>query len=132
MGPTHHGTVTGRVIIYRRPPESPAMTTHRPPTTVRLIGVPTDIGASVRGASMGPEAMRVAGLQQALERLGLAVHDSGNLHGPTNPWQGPLDRFRHLPETVTWNQAVCDAVYAALQAGQLPIMLGGDHCLAIG
>ena len=66
MGPTHHGTVTGRVIIYRRPPESPAMTTHRPPTTVRLIGVPTDIGASVRGASMGPEAMRVAGLQQAL------------------------------------------------------------------
>ena len=60
MGPTNHGTVTGRVIIYRRPPESPAMTTHRPPTTVRLIGVPTDIGASVRGASMGPEAMRVA------------------------------------------------------------------------
>ena len=132
VGHTRHGTVTGRVIIYRRPPESPAMTNHRPPTTVRLIGVPTDIGASVRGASMGPEAMRVAGLQQALERLGLAVHDSGNLHGPTNPWQGPLDRFRHLPETVTWNQAVCDAVYAALQAGQLPIMLGGDHCLAIG
>ena len=66
VGHTRHGTVTGRVIIYRRPPESPAMTTHRPPTTVRLIGVPTDIGASVRGASMGPEAMRVAGLQQAL------------------------------------------------------------------
>ena len=103
-----------------------------PPTAVSLIGVPTDIGASVRGASMGPEAMRVAGLQQALERLGLAVWDTGNLHGPINPWQGPLDRFRHLPETVVWNQAVCDAVYAALQAGQLPIMLGGDHCLAIG
>lgn len=108
------------------------MTITHPPKAVSLIGVPTDIGASVRGASMGPEAMRVAGLQQALERLGLVVFDNGNLPGPINPWQGPLDRFRHLPETVVWNEAVCDAVYAALQAGRLPVMLGGDHCLAIG
>ena len=108
------------------------MTHYTPPTTISLLGVPTDIGASVRGASMGPEAMRVAGLQQALERLGLAVVDTGNLSGPANPWQGPVDRFRHLPETVAWNEAVFHAVSAALGDGRLPIMLGGDHCLAIG
>lgn len=108
------------------------MTHYIPPTAISLIGVPTDIGASVRGASMGPEAMRVAGLQQALERLGLAVDDTGNLPGPANPWQGPVDRFRHLPETVAWNGAVYQAVSAALADGRLPIMLGGDHCLAIG
>ena len=53
---------------------------------VSLIGAPTDIGAGERGASMGPEALRVAQLGPRLERLGLAVADRGNLHGPANPW----------------------------------------------
>ena len=50
-----------------------------------LIGAPTDIGAGARGASMGPEALRVAGLQAALELHGLQVLDRGNLSGPSNP-----------------------------------------------
>lgn len=99
---------------------------------ISLIGAPTDIGAGARGASMGPEALRVAGLVQALQQHGLQVHDSGNLHGPANPWLPPQDGYRHLPEVVAWNQAVHDAVYAILGDGRFPIVLGGDHCLGIG
>ncbi|MDE1893313.1 MAG: arginase [Pseudomonadota bacterium] len=100
--------------------------------TVSLIGVPTDIGAGHRGASMGPEALRVANLAPKLERRGLQVVDRGNLHGPLNPWLPPVDGYRHLDEVVAWNTAVYAAVREELQAGRLPIMLGGDHCLAIG
>ncbi|MEY3286931.1 MAG: hypothetical protein RL500_1661, partial [Pseudomonadota bacterium] len=52
--------------------------------TIVMIGAPTDIGAGARGASMGPEALRVAGLQPALQAHGLAVRDIGNLLGPAN------------------------------------------------
>ncbi len=99
---------------------------------ISLIGAPTDIGAGARGASMGPEALRVAGIQATLESHGLNVTDRGNLGGPANPWLPPTDGYRHLAEVVAWNQAVHDAMYAELQAGRLPILLGGDHCLGIG
>jgi arginase len=101
-------------------------------TTISLIGVPTDVGASARGASMGPEALRVAGLTQALQAHGLEVQDCGNLSGPANPWRPPVDGYRHLHEVAAWNRVVHDAVYAELQLGHLPMMLGGDHCLGIG
>lgn len=103
-----------------------------PVTRVRLIGAPTDIGASMRGASLGPEALRVAGLPEALARLGLAVHDGGNLQGPPNPWQPPHEGHRHLHECTTWNRGVFQQVSEALSDGEIPILLGGDHSLAIG
>ena len=99
---------------------------------VSLIGAPTDVGAGTMGARMGPEAMRVAGLGQALARLGLDVKDCGNLAGPPNPWQDAVDGFRHLPEVAAWNRLLHDAMYAELLSGRIPIMLGGDHCLGIG
>lgn len=99
---------------------------------VSLIGAPTDIGAGARGASMGPEALRVAGLAAALQARGVQVEDRGNLQGPVNPWQPPQDGYRHLPEVVAWNALVHSAVHAELQAGRMPILMGGDHCLAIG
>ncbi|HEX7129790.1 MAG TPA: arginase [Rhodanobacteraceae bacterium] len=102
------------------------------PTRISLIGAPTDIGAADRGASMGPEALRVAGLSQALAARGLDVADLGNLSGPLNPWQPPTEGYRHLDEVVAWNRAVKDAVLAELAQARLPILLGGDHCLAIG
>ena len=100
--------------------------------TLALVGVPTDIGAGHRGASMGPEALRVARLAEKLAALGLPVVDRGNLHGPFNPWQPPVDGYRHLDEVVAWNTAVHTAIHDELSQGRLPIMLGGDHCLAIG
>jgi arginase len=101
-------------------------------TPLSLIGAPTDIGAGRRGASMGPEALRVAHLASVLQRLGLDVIDRGNLAGPTNPWLPPVDGHRHLAEVVAWNRTVHDAVLAELQQQRLPVLLGGDHCLAIG
>lgn len=81
---------------------------------------------------MGPDALRVAGLNEALTARGLKVIDHGNLHGPANPWEQPVNGLRHLKEAIDWNQAVYDAVDKALRDGHMPMMLGGDHCLAIG
>ncbi len=99
---------------------------------ISLIGAPTDIGAGHRGAAMGPEALRVAGLAEALRARGLQVLDRGNLSGPMNPWQPPRDGYRHLPEVQAWARAVSEAIGAELAQARLPILLGGDHCLAIG
>jgi arginase len=99
---------------------------------VSLIGVPTDIGAGMRGASMGPEALRVANLIPTLESHGLEVQERGNLSGPGNPWLPPVQGYRHLEEVVAWNRTLHEAVYAELGLGRMPIVLGGDHCLGIG
>jgi arginase len=104
----------------------------RAPRTAALIGAPTDVGAADRGASMGPEALRVAGLQQHLEGHGLLVLDRGNLTGPGNPNSPPDGGYRHLDEVARWNGLAHDAVLAELQDDRLPILLGGDHSLAIG
>ena len=103
-----------------------------PARAVSLIGVPSDIGAGHRGASMGPEALRVAGLGEALHARGLDVVDRGNLNGPHNPWLPPEQGYRHLPQVVEWNRLVMQAVGDELRGGRLPIVLGGDHCLAMG
>ncbi|WP_431510252.1 arginase [Variovorax sp. DAIF25] len=99
---------------------------------VTLIGAPTDAGASRLGAAMGPDALRVAQLGPALRRFGIDVRDIGNLAGPPNPQGERVDGLRNLAECVRWNQAVHDAVAAELGADRLPILLGGDHHLAIG
>ncbi len=99
---------------------------------ISLIGAPTDIGAGMRGASMGPEALRVANIASVLESHGLEVQDRGNLSGPRNPWLPPVDGYRHLAEVAEWNRSLHDAVFGELQLGRMPIVLGGDHCLGIG
>ena len=99
---------------------------------VSLIGVPTDIGAGDRGARLGPDALRIAGLGEALRARGIDVLDRGNLGGPDNPWLPPTEGYRHLQQVVDWNRAVMEAVGAELRANRLPIMMGGDHCLGIG
>jgi arginase len=99
---------------------------------ISLIGAPTDVGAGTRGASMGPEALRVAHLQAMLESQGVEVVDRGNLQGPGNPGLPPVDGYRHLAEVTAWNRTVHDAFHAELSSSRLPILLGGDHSLAIG
>ncbi len=81
---------------------------------------------------MGPEALRVAGIQTVLESHGLEVVDRGNISGPANPWQAPAEGYRHLNEVVAWNTALHSAVHAELRQGRMPIVLGGDHCLGLG
>lgn len=99
---------------------------------VSLIGAPTDVGAGSRGASMGPEALRVAQIVPVLQGHGLEVVDRGNLAGPPNPWLPPENGYRHLDAVVAWNRVVHEAVHAELAQGRMPILLGGDHCLGIG
>lgn len=101
-------------------------------TTVSLIGAPTDVGASVRGAGMGPDALRVAGIAEALAAHRFDVIDRGNLAGPPNPWNAPQQGVRHLAEVIAWNRAVFEAVSTALAMDHVPLLMGGDHCLAIG
>ena len=100
--------------------------------SIALIGAPTDVGAAHRGVSMGPEALRVACIQLALERLGHRVIDMGNLAGPPNPGARPVAGYRHLDEVTAWCTSVRDAVRSALHDDLFPILLGGDHALAIG
>jgi ornithine cyclodeaminase len=92
----------------------------RRPGTAALIGAPTDVGASERGASMGPEALRVAGLTRRLEDHGLRVLDRGNLAGPANPGRPPEVGYRHLAEVVEWNRLVHDAVLGELRLATCP------------
>ncbi len=101
-------------------------------STVELIGAPTDVGAGARGGSMGPEALRVAGLAQALQHLGYRVLDQGNIAGPPNPVLPPEDGYRHLEETAVWCEKIRDQVYKSLKKKHIPVMMGGDHSLAIG
>lgn len=99
---------------------------------VALIGAPSDAGAGQPGGRDGPAALRAAGLQDALQRAGCRVHDAGDLRGPP---PGPADHrqgYRHLEAVQVWCAEVHDAVLAALTAGRRPLLLGGDHSLAIG
>ena len=99
---------------------------------VDLIGAPTDVGAGSRGASMGPEALRVARIVETLQGHGLQVNDTGNVSGPANPWLPPVNGYRHLAEVAAWNRAVHEAMFQSLDTGHTPILMGGDHCLGIG
>jgi arginase len=99
---------------------------------VSLIGAPTDVGAGTRGSGMGPEALRVANIVPLLESHGIEVLDRGNLAGPANPWAPPVEGYRHLAAVVAWNESVHNAIYEELGLGRFPILMGGDHCLAIG
>lgn len=99
---------------------------------VSIFGVPTDVGAGARGVSMGPEALRVAGLGEALAARGVEVRDHGDVAGPRNPWLASVGGYRHLDQVVAWNRAVFEQSTEILDSGRLPLMLGGDHALAIG
>ena len=97
---------------------------------VTVIGVPTDFGANRRGVDMGPSAIRYAGLLESLMELGIGCHDLGDVSVPA---VGEIDR-----STLDLSPArrVCDRlktqVSAALERGETPLILGGDHSIAAG
>lgn len=96
-----------------------------------VIGVPLDWGASKRGASGGPAAIRRANLVASLEELGWTVSDSGDVPVPAEPAKGS-PRLRRAPAILAVCRELERRVHAAARAGSLPITLGGDHSLAIG
>ncbi|MGI4953141.1 MAG: arginase [Janthinobacterium lividum] len=96
-----------------------------------LLGAPVHAGAGLAGCDMGPAALRVAGLPEALRRLGLTVEDRGNLQPPGLPASSPGRGMMHAPEVAAWTTALADAAYAASAEGT-PVFLGGDHSLSAG
>lgn len=99
---------------------------------VFLIGAPTDVGTSTQGTQYGPSALRRGGLREALTDLGYIVHDAGDVSGPPNPHDDERIAYRNLDQVTQWCQAVHDVVYGALEQQRMPVMLGGDHSLAVG
>lgn len=99
---------------------------------VALIGAPFDLGSGGKGAVGGPAAFRRAGLAQTLRARGLRVVDRGDAKGIVNTPGATVDGCHHLREVAASCRAVRDAVARALAAGDLPLLLGGDHSLAMG
>ena len=101
--------------------------------TCTIIGAPVQTGTNVRGCLMGPDALRTAGLSEALEDLGYRVLDQGNLTAETC---APLDHqnqnIRHLSETRGWIKAIGQSIEAATQTSDIVILLGGDHSVSAG
>lgn len=106
---------------------------HIVPRKIRVIGVPLDLGQTRRGVDMGPSAVRVAGLEARLEALGHRVEDGGNV--PVllaEQKQFGESNAKYLKEITMTCTAVADMVMNALEAGEIPISIGGDHSMAVG
>lgn len=102
-------------------------------TTAILIGAPIDSGQRYPGCLMGPAAYRVAGLAQAIRDLGHGVADWGDAALPAlRDLTCPNPAVHSLAETVGWTEVLSDKVADALAQGGLPIVMGGDHSLALG
>src|SRR5262250_563346 len=103
------------------------------PQKIRIIGVPMDLGASRRGVDMGPSALRVAGLQARIKQLGLHVEDIGNIQvkQPEEMSYGEK-RAKYLDEIAETCNDLAVAVQKSLEEGCMPLILGGDHSIAVG
>lgn len=100
---------------------------------IDIIGVPIDLGADRRGVDMGPSAIRYAHLQKKLEDLGYTINDEGNVDVPiaemckiTNP------KLKYIDCIIPMSRRVSGAVSTSIQAGNFPLVIGGDHSLSIG
>jgi arginase len=114
-------------------PQSSTGTQALPTRAIRIIGVPLDMGSSRRGVDMGPSAMRVAGLQARLEALGHQVADAGNIPVEIAETSASGSKnARYLTEIAETCTRTAEAVISTLEAGETPLVLGGDHSLAAG
>src|SRR6202162_551606 len=103
------------------------------PRKIRVIGVPLDLGQSRRGVDMGPSAVRVAGLEARLEALGHVVEDAGNVSVAIAEQKKEGDpHAKYLKEITATCTKHAELVIKTLEAGKVPIVLGGDHSVAAG
>jgi len=110
-----------------------ATSTSITPRKIRVIGVPLDLGQSRRGVDMGPSAVRVAGLEARLEALGHEVEDGGNVAVaiPEQKKEGDT-HAKYLKEITATCTKHAELVVKTLEAGKVPLALGGDHSMAAG
>ncbi|HEY6936880.1 MAG TPA: arginase, partial [Terriglobales bacterium] len=103
------------------------------PRKIRVIGVPLDLGQSRRGVDMGPSAVRVAGLEARLEALGHVVEDAGNISVAIAEQKKEGDpHAKYLKEITATCTKHAELVVKTLEAGKVPVVLGGDHSVAAG
>jgi len=100
--------------------------------TIQIIGVPIDLGQSQRGVDLGPGALRYAELAARLTRVGYEVYDIGNISVPVRDSLTEERQVKYLPSI----RKVCESVYhaarEAVEAGAIPVFIGGDHSMSIG
>ena len=100
---------------------------------ITLIGVPMDLGADRRGVDMGPSAIRYANLDETLRALGHAVRDAGSVNVPDPATHAAGDpKLKYLDQIVTCAQVVARTVRGCIEHTSIPIVLGGDHSIALG
>lgn len=100
---------------------------------ITIIGVPLDLGAGRRGVDMGPSAIRYANVKERLERSGYDVKDLGNLNAPTSEISKVENKkARYLDEVRAVNEQLASSVSKIVEEGRFPLVLGGDHSIAIG
>ena len=100
---------------------------------IALIGVPMDLGAGTRGSNLGPEAIRIAGIKRRLENIGYQVDDRGDISADRRKAETlEGSNLKNLNEIVRVNRALCQEVTKAMEEGKIPVVLGGDHSIAIG
>lgn len=101
---------------------------------IDIIGVPVDFGANERGVDMGPGAIRYSGLGKALNEMGLSYRDLGNIPVPIlqSTYEDTSVKMKYINEINIVNESLSKAVYKSLIEGNVPLVLGGDHSIAIG
>lgn len=100
---------------------------------IHILGVPMDLGAGRRGVDMGPSAIRIAGVTEKLQSLGHTVVDEGDITIKIPEQQKVRNqRLKYLPEIVRACTVLSSKVEKILDGGNFPLVLGGDHSIAIG
>jgi arginase len=101
---------------------------------ITILGAPVEAGASVPGSAMGPAMLRTAGITKTLSALGHDVEDRGDLAlaHPLVDSRPPDGKARRFAEVSAWARLLAQETYAVIREGRLPIVLGGDHSLAMG
>lgn len=101
---------------------------------ISIIGVPMDLGQMRRGVDMGPSAIRYAGIVERLRGLDYQVHDVGDIAIERSPEDTVVrtDNLRNLAEVVATNTRLAEVVDREISDGQFPLVLGGDHSIALG
>jgi len=100
---------------------------------ISIIGVAIDLGAGTPGVSLGPSAIRYAGVTERLEKIGYDVKDEGDIltNKPLSPLTDGI-KLRYLDEVARVNTELCNTVSKVMREGRFPLVLGGDHSIAIG
>jgi arginase len=100
---------------------------------ISLIGVPMDLGQNRRGVDMGPSAIRYAGVVERLEEIGHTVTDEGNIQiAAAEKTASPDTNLKNLIEVTDASTALANKIHDVMEDGQFPLILGGDHSIAIG